>query len=87
MLIAVGGLIGVQRVFSTERRRQNNDVAGFIYAVLGAAYTVLLGLMLIAVWEQWGAAHVPSVIRALDDEETKRSFGRAFVALRGFTPR
>jgi hypothetical protein len=31
-------------------------VAGFIYAVLGVSYAVLLGLMLIAVWEQWNAA-------------------------------
>jgi hypothetical protein len=56
MLIAVGGLVLVQRLFSTERRRQNNDVAGFIYAVVGVAYAVLLGLMLVAVWEQWSAA-------------------------------
>jgi hypothetical protein len=56
MLIAVGGLVVVQRLFSTERRRQHNDVAGFIYAVLGVSYAVLLGLMLIAVWEQWDTA-------------------------------
>src|SRR5215208_2385040 len=56
MLVAVGGLVLVQRLFSTERRKQHNDVAGFIYAVLGVAYAVLLGLMLIAVWEQWNAA-------------------------------
>src|SRR5215216_7507138 len=31
MLVAVGGLVVVQRLFSTERRKQHNDVAGFIY--------------------------------------------------------
>ncbi len=56
MLVTVGGLMLVQRLFSTERRRQHNDVAGFIYAVLGVAYAVLLGLMLIAVWGEWDAA-------------------------------
>src|SRR5918912_2604270 len=56
MLIAVGGLVLVQRLVSTERRQQHNDVAGFSYAVLGVAYAVLLGLMLIAVWEEWDAA-------------------------------
>ena len=56
MLVAVGGLLLVQRLVPTERRRQHNDVAGFIYAVLGVAYAVLLGLMLIAVWEEWNAA-------------------------------
>src|SRR5918993_1917988 len=34
-------------------RRQHNDVAGFIYAVLGVVYAVLLGLMVVAVWEEW----------------------------------
>jgi hypothetical protein len=56
MIIAVGGLVLVQRLYSTERRKQHNDVAGFIYAVLGVAYAVLLGLMLIAVWEKWNEA-------------------------------
>jgi hypothetical protein len=46
----------VQRLYSTDQRKQHNDVAGFIYAVLGVSYAVLLGLMLIAVWEKWNAA-------------------------------
>jgi hypothetical protein len=58
ILIAVGGLVLVHRRYSTDRRMQHNDVAGFIYAVLGVAYAVLLGLMLIAVWEKWNAAEV-----------------------------
>jgi Protein of unknown function (DUF4239) len=32
-------------------------VAGFIYAVLGVAYAVLLGLMVVADWQDWQAAH------------------------------
>jgi hypothetical protein len=56
VVVAVGGLVLVQRLVPTERRKQHNDVAGFIYAVLGVAYAVLLGLMLIAVWEKWNAA-------------------------------
>src|SRR5829696_5214074 len=55
-VVAVGGLVLVQRLVSTERRKQHNDVAGFIYAVLGVSYAVLLGIMLIAVWEPWTAA-------------------------------
>jgi Protein of unknown function (DUF4239) len=56
ILMAVGGLVLVQRLYSIDQRKQHNDVAGFIYAVLGVAYAVLLGLMLIAVWEKWEAA-------------------------------
>lgn len=56
MLVAVGGLVLVQRLVPITLRRQHNDVAGFIYAVLGVTYAVLLGLMVVAVWEQWEAA-------------------------------
>jgi hypothetical protein len=57
MLVAGGGLVLVQRLMPTRRRMQHNDVAGFIYAVLGVAYAVLLGLMVVAVWEDWNAAN------------------------------
>lgn len=56
MLVAVGGLVVVQRLMPARRRLRHNDVAGFIYAVLGVVYAVLLGLMLIAVWEEWNAS-------------------------------
>jgi uncharacterized membrane protein YraQ (UPF0718 family) len=54
--LAVGGLVFVQRLVPATLRRQHNDVAGFIYAVLGVVYAVLLGLMVVAVWEEWNAA-------------------------------
>ena len=54
--LAVGGLVLVQRLVPIERRLAHNDVAGFIYAVLGVAYAVLLGLMVLAVWQDWQAA-------------------------------
>jgi hypothetical protein len=63
MALAVGGLILVQRLVPIAVRRQHNDVAGFIYAVLGVTYAVLLGLMVVAVWEEWNAA-----ARTADDE-------------------
>jgi uncharacterized membrane protein YraQ (UPF0718 family) len=53
---AIGGLVLVQRLVPIERRREHNDVAGFIYAVLGVAYAVLLGLMVVAVWQDWQEA-------------------------------
>jgi Protein of unknown function (DUF4239) len=54
--LAVGGLILVQRLVPNEVRRLHNDVVGFIYAVLGVVYAVLLGLTVVAVWEEWNAA-------------------------------
>src|SRR5215207_9731405 len=64
VVVAVGGVVLVQRLVPTHRRKEHNDVAGFIYAVLGVAYAVLLGLMLIAVWEKWDAAEATTIDEA-----------------------
>jgi hypothetical protein len=56
MLVAVVGLVLVQRLVPPDRREEHNDVAGFIYAVLGVAYAVLLAFMLIAVWQDYNTA-------------------------------
>ena len=55
-LAALGGLELVQRLVPTSSRQRHNDVAGFIYAVLGVVYAVLLALVVIAVWEDFGRA-------------------------------
>ncbi len=52
VVVSVAGLVLVQRLVPTQTRQEHNDVAGFIYAVLGVAYALLLGLTLIAVWEE-----------------------------------
>ena len=52
MLVAVVGLRAVQRTVPASLRREHNDVAGFIYAVVGVVYAVLLALVVIAVWEE-----------------------------------
>ena len=53
MLVAVAGLVLVQRLVPPERREGQNNVAGFIYAVLGVAYAVLLAFVVIAVWQDY----------------------------------
>src|ERR687893_996521 len=55
-LVALAGFELVQRLVPTSARQQHNDVAGFIYAALGVIYAVLLALVVIAVWEEYGAA-------------------------------
>jgi protein-S-isoprenylcysteine O-methyltransferase Ste14 len=57
-LAAVVGLTLVQRFVPVTIRREHNDVAGFIYAVVGVIYAVLLALVVIAVWEEFGRARV-----------------------------
>ena len=55
-LVALAGLELVQRLVPAGDRQQHNDVAGFIYAALGVIYAVLLALVVIAVWEEYGTA-------------------------------
>ena len=56
VLGAVAGLVLVQRLIPPERREGQNDVAGFIFAVLGVAYAVLLAFVVIAVWQDYETA-------------------------------
>ena len=56
VLGAVVGLVLVQRLVPPERREEQNDVAGFIFAVLGVAYAVLLAFVVIAVWQDYETA-------------------------------
>jgi uncharacterized membrane protein len=56
VLVAVAGLVLVQRLVPPERRVGQNDVAGFIFAVLRVAYAVLLAFVVIAVWEEYKTA-------------------------------
>ena len=52
VLAAVAGLEAVRRLVPAPLRQEHNDVAGFIYAVVGVIYAVLLALVVIAVWEE-----------------------------------
>lgn len=56
VLVAVAGLMLVQRLVPSQLRKEHNDVAGFIYAVLGVIYAVLIALVVIAVWEDFSEA-------------------------------
>src|SRR5918994_640389 len=57
-LAAVLGLALVQRLVPATIRKEHNDVAGFIYAVMGVIYAVLLALVVIATWEEFGRARI-----------------------------
>src|SRR5215210_9046057 len=54
--IAVAGLLLVRRLTSLNLHEEHNAVAGFIYSVLGVAYAVALGFVLISVWQRYEAA-------------------------------
>ena len=53
---AVTGVLLLRRWVGAEVLARHNDVAGFIYAVIGVVYAVLLGFSALIVWEQFGNA-------------------------------
>ena len=55
-LLAVAGLLLVRRFTKFEFLESHNEVAGFIYAVIGVIYAVLLAFVVTFVWEQFHAA-------------------------------
>lgn len=56
VIAAVLGLVLVQRLVPSSLREEHNDVAGFIFAVVGVMYAVLLAFVVIVSWEQFSRA-------------------------------
>jgi hypothetical protein len=54
---AVAGALLVRRWVTVEVLERHHEVAGFIYAVIGVLYAVLLGFTAIIVWERFDQAH------------------------------
>ena len=55
LLAAVGLLLARPRVKSIITE-EHNDIAGFIFAAIGAVYGVLLAFLVFAVWDDFGSA-------------------------------
>jgi len=49
-LLAGAGVLALEKLVPSRRREMHNDVLGFVYAVIGVAYAVLLGLVVVAAW-------------------------------------
>ncbi len=53
-----GGMVAITVIFirkrvAHEKLKQNNEVAGFNYAVLGAVYSMLLAFMTVAIYDEY----------------------------------
>ena len=46
----------MERVMPHELRRSHNDIVGFVYAVIGVVYAVLIGAVAIGAWENFNKA-------------------------------
>src|SRR6516162_4330822 len=51
--IAIGFQVLVRRWVGIDRLVLNNEVAGFIFAIIGVVYAVLLAFVVIAVWDKF----------------------------------
>lgn len=56
VMLTIAGTVLIRRWVSVDVLKLNNEVAGFIYAVIGVLYAVLLGFTAIIVWEQFDKA-------------------------------
>jgi len=52
LLLSLLGLLLVRRLVPTQLLAEHNEVAGFIYTVIGAVYGVLLAFVVLVVWQQ-----------------------------------
>lgn len=56
VFLSIAGTFLVRRWVAVEVLERHNEVAGFIYAVIGVVYAVLLGFTAIIVWERYDKA-------------------------------
>jgi hypothetical protein len=55
-LLAGAGVFALEKCVPASRRASHNDIFGFVYAVVGVTYAVLLGMVVIAAWNTLDAA-------------------------------
>jgi hypothetical protein len=53
VLVSLIGLALVRRLAPIDQLAQHTDVAGYVYAVIGVIYAVVLALVVIAAWEEY----------------------------------
>jgi Protein of unknown function (DUF4239) len=66
VFLSATGTLLVRRGFAVEVLERHNEVAGFIYAVVGVVYAVLLGFTAIIVWEHYDKAQAALETEAND---------------------
>jgi hypothetical protein len=53
VLVALVGLALVRRAVPRDRLARHTDVTGYVYAVIGVIYAVMLAQVVVAAWEQY----------------------------------
>ena len=63
VLLALLGLALVRRVVPRDRLARHIDVAGYVYAVIGVIYAVILAQVVIAAWQEYQDARAMADMR------------------------
>src|SRR5215208_13303 len=53
VLVSLNGMVLVRRLAPIDQPAQHTYVAGYVYAVIGVIYAVVLALVVIAAWEEY----------------------------------
>lgn len=53
---AIAGTLIIRKIFGHEHLSRHNEIGGFIYAVIGVIYAVLLAFVVIEVWDDFQEA-------------------------------
>jgi hypothetical protein len=69
VLVTVGVHAVVQRRLRSDVLRAHNDVAGFLFSAVGVIYAVVLGFIVVVVWEKYDAtvANVENEVASVSD--------------------
>lgn len=70
LLAAGGGQVYVHRRFRSQDFVQHNEVAGFIVAVVGALYAVLLGFFTVVIWQHFAQVRQLVVLESATAADT-----------------
>ncbi|MGH3245540.1 MAG: hypothetical protein ACRDOI_04895 [Trebonia sp.] len=55
-LLAAAGVFVLERLVPAKRREPHNEVFGFVYAVVGVFYAVILGMVMVSAWNRLDTA-------------------------------
>src|SRR5262245_36073457 len=64
VLVTVASYVAVERRWASDLRKQHNEVAGFIYAIVGLVYGVLIAYVVVVVWQNFHMAQLTTQLEA-----------------------
>jgi len=56
VFLTITSLVIIRKYYPLHRRKNHNDIAGFIFATLGVIYAVILAFTVVVTWEQFDKA-------------------------------